>query len=68
MGIFRTDDPAADFDRWDAEQTAWLAKRPVCYECGEHIQDEDCCELNGELICTDCLEANHKKRTEDYIE
>ena len=25
-------------------------------------------QLNGELICTDCLEANHKKCTEDYIE
>lgn len=68
MSIFRTDDPAADFSAWDAEQTAWLQKRPVCCYCGEYIQDDDCWEMNGELICTDCLEANHKKCTEDYIE
>lgn len=40
----------------------------VCYERGDHIQGEDCWELNGELICADRLEANHKKHTEDYIE
>lgn len=63
-----TDDPARDFERYDAEQEARLAKRPVCYECGEPIQDDDCWEMNGELICTECLEANHKKNTEDYTE
>lgn len=60
-----------NYSQWEDHERkaeAWLAKRPVCYECGEHIQDEDCWELNGELICTDCLEANHKKCTEDYIE
>lgn len=54
--------------RRETRRSGRSAKRPVCYECGEHIQDDECWEMNGELICTDCLEANHKKCTEDYIE
>lgn len=66
--MYRTDDPLADFARHDAEQSRWLEKRPVCSECGEHIQDERCYEINDELICEECLERNHKKYTANYIE
>lgn len=60
-----------NYSQWENHERkaeSWLARRPVCYECGEHIQDDECWEMNSELICTDCLEANHKKCTEDYIE
>ena len=63
-----TDDPLLDFAVHDRQQSEELNKRPVCCYCGEPIQDDFCYEINGELICTDCLEANHKKCTEDYIE
>ncbi len=63
-----TDDPLADFLRMDAEEQAWLAKRPRCAYCGEPIQDEHLYEINGELICDECLQYNHKKRTDDYME
>lgn len=63
-----TDNPIADFDRWDAEQTKQLERLPVCCECDHHIQDENCYEINGELICPECLENNHKKRVDDYVE
>lgn len=63
-----TDDPLSDFDRYDRQQEEWLNSLPVCDCCGEPIQDDFCYEINGELICTDCLETNHKKCTEDYIE
>ena len=63
-----TDNPIADFNRWDEEQTKWLDKLPKCAECGEPIQDEECFEINGELICPECLKHNHRKWTEDYIE
>ena len=55
------------FDRYDAEQEKALSKLPECSECGEPIQDEECFEFNGELICPDCLKYNHRKWTEDYI-
>lgn len=51
-----TDDPIADFNRRDAEQTAWLKKRPICIECGEHIQDETAFYINGEWFCDRCIE------------
>lgn len=68
MRIFRTDDPAADFNRWDAEQTAWLRKRPVCCYCGEHIQDDYFYQINDEVMCKDCLDGQFRKDVEDYIE
>ncbi len=66
--MYYSDDPVRDFMMHDAKQTQWLEQQPVCSECDEHIQDEYCYEINGELICEDCLNTNHKKRTEDYIE
>ena len=68
MSFYRTDNPVADAERYAAEQEKALDKLPVCYECGEHIQTEKCYEINGEVICPDCLEWNHEKNVEDYIE
>lgn len=64
--FYRTDDPLADFDRWDAEQQAALDKLPKCAECGEPIQSEKCFDLGNGVICEDCLENNHTHWTEDY--
>lgn len=66
--MYRTDDPYKDFDRYDAEQEMALAKLPRCSECDEPIQTEKCYEINGEIICPECLELNHEKKVEDYIE
>lgn len=59
--VMWTDDPIADFERYDAEQQAQLDKLPVCCECDEPIQGEYCYEINGEYICEECLEYNHRK-------
>lgn len=66
--MFRTNDPERDFDRYEAEQERELNKRPVCYECDEPIQEDECYEINDELICLGCLIENHKKHTDDYID
>lgn len=63
-----TDDPIRDFERYDAEQQAWLDSRPVCSECDHPIQDERCFQFNGELICQNCLVTYHEKWTEDFVE
>lgn len=68
MSIYRSDDPMADFDRWEAAQNKRLAKCPICSECDQPIQDEKCYCFNGELICEDCLNLNHKVDTDDYME
>lgn len=64
----RTGDPIADFYAYDAEQYAELQKLPKCDYCGEPIVEEDCYEINDMLICPDCLDKEHKRRTEDYVE
>lgn len=62
-----SDDPIADFEAYDAMKEKRLAELPECCECGEHIQDEYCFEINGEYICEECLNDNHRKRTEDVV-
>lgn len=57
MRIHRTDDPVADFNAWDAEQESWLARRPECADCEQHIQEESAYYINGEWICESCMEA-----------
>lgn len=67
MPIFKTDDPIADFARHDAEQEAWLDRRPECADCGHHIQDEQAFYINGEWICQDCMSV-YLVEVGDYME
>lgn len=66
--MYFTDNPIADYDSYDLEQQRRLDKLPKCSECGEPIQTEECYEINDELICPDCIESNHRKWVEDYVE
>ena len=61
MSVFRSDDPNADFDRWEAEQNKGLQELPVCDYCYEPIQDDHWYEINGDNICVDCLDRNFRK-------
>lgn len=59
-----------NYDLWkqhEAEKEEWLNKLPVCFECGEHIQDEYCFEINGEYICERCMNENYKKSVDDLV-
>lgn len=64
--FYRTDDPHADFDRWDAEEQKALDKLPICADCGEPVQDDHFYEICDEVICPDCIE-NYRKPIEDCI-
>lgn len=66
--MFYTDDPLADFHRYDAEQQNKLNNLPRCSECNEPIQDEFCYEVNDELICDECMRKNHRKSVDNFIE
>lgn len=60
-----------NYDAWvshEAEQERQLQRLPECSECGEPIQEEECYMFNDELICIHCLEDNHRKNTDDYME
>jgi formylmethanofuran dehydrogenase subunit E len=55
--MFYSDNPIADFDRWDAEQNKQLENLPVCADCDNPIQDDSAYYINGEWICEDCMDS-----------
>ena len=65
-----TDDPVADFERYDAEREWKLNRLPVCWCCGEHIQQEDAITIRklkiGKIrICDGC--ASNREEIEDAV-
>lgn len=62
-----SDDPIEDYDRYDEETNKWLSERPICADCGEHIQEERAYYINGEFLCEDCMSA-YLVNVEDYID
>lgn len=68
MSYFRTDDPLADFDRYDIEQARREARLPVCDGCKKRIQDDEYFEIDGEILCRKCMDDRYMRYTEDYIE
>jgi late competence protein required for DNA uptake (superfamily II DNA/RNA helicase) len=58
---FRTDDPVADFNRYDREQSRRLEKLPVCYRCDNPIQQERAVCIEGLWYCDDCIEFYRKE-------
>ena len=65
--MYFTDDPVADFNRYQEEQENYLETLPVCSICDEHIQDDHLYDINDEVICEGCLKDNFRKNVEDYI-
>lgn len=59
--MFRTDDPIADFDRYDAEQEKRRDELPECDYCGERITDDYYYVINGDVICEDCLKKHFRQ-------
>lgn len=65
--MYRTDDPCADFDRFEAEREAEESLLPICSECGERIYDCFAYVINDEVICEDCMRDNYRKQTVDLM-
>ena len=64
--MFRTDDPVADFNRWDADQQRKLKRLPKCARCGEHIQQEKAVCIHGvEYYCDECLDELRERIGDD---
>lgn len=54
--MIRTNDPYYDADVWQDELEKQYANRPCCSDCGEHIRDEYAYNIDGKIICRECLE------------
>ena len=66
--MYYTDNPIADFMRYDAEQQRKISLLPVCSVCKHHIQDDWCYKIEGNFFCCDCLNKLYRRNTEDYVE
>lgn len=68
--MFYSDDPAKDFDRWDQEKERQLARLPVCEDkkCGKRIDEDDYYDIDGEILCEDCMKRRYRRYTADLIE
>ena len=59
-----------NYDLWEeheAEQERRLAQLPECDHCGKPIQDEHYFDINGDVMCEECLIENFRKDTDDYV-
>ena len=52
----------------EKEQQRRLEKLPVCEYCGETITDDHYYDLDGDIVCQECLDHNFRKRVEDFVE
>lgn len=63
-----SDNPVADFHRYDAEQEAKLEKQPRCRKCKKRIQDDICYRINDEIYCEECHNDEFRVWTDDVME
>ena len=68
MRYFRTGDPDADFMIRDMEQTMYEARLPVCDCCGEIINADFYWEIDGDILCEDCMNDRFRHYTDDYAQ
>lgn len=66
--VFYSDDPLADFDRWDEHQNKQLERLPKCDYCHEHIQDERLMPIEGGLYHKECAFDAFGEWTSEYTE
>lgn len=65
--MYFSDDPIRDFERWDADREARLARYPVCFFCGCHCQGEKAYLIQDKWICEDCMH-DFSVYLDDYLE
>ncbi len=65
-----TDDPVADYHRYDRERQKRLDSLPKCDRCKEPIQESSYYLINDEKICSDCiydhLDEYYKVKNEEF--
>lgn len=54
------------WERHDREMEQKLAERPICDDCGRPIQDEHYFEVEGDILCEDCMCHRYRRELADY--
>lgn len=53
------------WDRHERELERRLASRPVCEDCGKPIQDDFYFEVEGDILCEECMHGRYCKDVTD---
>lgn len=53
------------WERHEARVERRLSERPVCGDCGRPIQDEYWFEVEGEILCEECMHDRYRRRADD---
>ena len=56
------------YKQHEADQARELNRLPRCANCDEPITADHFYEIEGVFICPDCLDADYRRSTDDYIE
>lgn len=54
----------------ERERERRLARLPICegFRCGKRIQDEDYYDVDGEILCEECMRRKYRRKTEDLLD
>lgn len=63
-----TNDLDADIRRHYEEEDSRHKRLPKCDCCHDTIDDEDYYDINGEILCYECLNKKYRRWTSDYVE
>lgn len=53
--------------QYQQQQDSEEARLPKCEMCDEPMRDY-CWEIDGKIICEECLNDNYRKRVDDFVE
>ena len=53
------------WERHEREKERKLASRPDCKDCGNHIQDDFYFEVEGDILCEECMYDRYCKDVTD---
>ena len=65
--MYYSNNPVWDAERYYQNCEKRKAQLPKCSECGEPITAECAYEVNGEIICEDCMTDNHRVWIDDLV-
>lgn len=55
------------FHRRDRQQAEAEKELPLCDHCTEYIHNENYYDIDGMILCPECLDNYYKKNTDDFI-
>lgn len=66
MSVHRSGDPLYDLAMREKEQQEWEDSLPCCDCCGEKV-DDYVYDIDGEILCIQCMIEKYRRDAEDYL-